>query len=104
MDTKVPLSAADSAAYHSDKLSIEDGRVAASEGADAALQFSLGEAVTFDEATNRRIRRTIDWHLLPWMFCLFTIQYFDKTALSYAAIMGLNQDANLTQSEYAWYI
>lgn len=71
--------------------------------ADPALQYALqGDAVTLDAATNRRICRKIDAHVLPWMFFLFAIQYFDKTSLSYAAIMGVRQDLGLTTGEYAW--
>lgn len=71
--------------------------------ADAALSFTLGEVVTYDEADNKRIRRTIDRHIMPWMFFTFTVQYFDKTLLSYASVMGIIQDTKLTSSEYAWY-
>jgi len=37
------------------------------------------------------------------MFLTFTVQYFDKTLLSYASVMGIIQETNLTSSEYAWY-
>ena len=83
------------------ELGAGDDKIA-SKDADAALQYALGESVTLDEATNARIRRKIDWHVLPWMFFLFTIQYFDKTSLSYAAIMGIREDTNLTTAQYAW--
>lgn len=72
--------------------------------ADAALSFTLGEVVTYDEADNKRIRRMIDRHIMPWMFFTFTVQYFDKTLLSYASVMGIIQDTKLTKSDYAWYV
>jgi len=81
----------------------EEGPVKATKDADAALSFTLGETITYDEATSNRIRHTIDKHLIPWMFFTFMIQYFDKTLLSYASVMGLIVDAHLTTSEYAWY-
>lgn len=85
------------------KLSTEEGDVKAPKDADAALSFTLGETITYDEATSNRIRHTIDKHLIPWMFFTFMIQYFDKTLLSYASVMGLIVDAKLTTSQYAWY-
>ena len=70
--------------------------------ADAALSFALGETIAYDEDDNKRIRRSIDRHLIPWMFLTFTVQYFDKTLLSYSSVMGIIQDTNITSSEYAW--
>lgn len=83
-------------------VSTEESPVKATKDADAALQFTMGETIAYDEATSNRIRHTIDKHLIPWMFFTFMIQYFDKTLLSYASVMGLIVDAKLSTSEYAW--
>lgn len=38
--------------------------------ADVAMQaFAGGEAIHIDEATNRRLLRKIDWHIMP-ILCL----------------------------------
>lgn len=89
------------------RVPVEEGAVEeqpfkTSKDADAALSFTLGEAIVFDEADNKRVRRTIDRHIIPWMFFTFMVQYFDKTLLSYASVMGIMQDANLSASQYAW--
>lgn len=83
---------------------VDDGMASSKvANADVALQYACqGDSVTLDAATNRRICRKIDTHVLPWMFFLFAIQYFDKTSLSYAAVMGVRQDLGLTTGEYAW--
>lgn len=86
----------------SEQIANEKGLVTVAEGADAALAFTQGETITYDEATNVRVRRKIDRHLIPWMFFTFMVQYFDKTLLSYASVMGLIPDTNLTSSQYAW--
>ncbi|KIW79392.1 hypothetical protein Z517_06004 [Fonsecaea pedrosoi CBS 271.37] len=70
--------------------------------ADAALSYVVGEAVTYSAEDNKRIRRIIDRHIIPWMFLTFTVQYFDKTALSYASVMGIVKDTHLSSSQYAW--
>ncbi|KAL1894025.1 Allantoate permease [Sporothrix stenoceras] len=59
-------------------------------------------AQEMDEATNKRLLRTIDWHLMPILCLVFGLNYLDKTALSYASIMGLKIDLNLSVEEYNW--
>jgi ACS family allantoate permease-like MFS transporter len=84
-------------------LSMEEGIfVKDIKGGDAALQYVTGEIIEIDPETDKRILSKIDWHLLPWMFGLYMLQYLDKTALSYAAIMGIQKDNHLTTSQYAW--
>ncbi|CAL5867483.1 uncharacterized protein PFLUO_LOCUS1702 [Penicillium psychrofluorescens] len=61
-----------------------------------------GPPLVLDEETNRRLLRTIDWHMLPVLCCVFGLNYLDKTTLSYASIMGIKKDINLTGSEYSW--
>lgn len=77
--------------------------IAHSNDADEALQaFSSGEVIEIDEATNKRLLRIIDWHLMPIMCCVYGINYLDKTTLSYASIMGLKTDLKLVGDQYQW--
>ena len=61
-----------------------------------------GEPLILDEATNKRLLRIIDWHLMPIMCAIYGLQYFDKTTLSYASIMGLKTDLGLVGADYQW--
>ncbi|KAJ5896760.1 transporter [Penicillium subrubescens] len=61
-----------------------------------------GEAIELDEATNKRLLRTIDWHMMPIMCFVYGMNYLDKTTLSYASIMGLKEDLHLKGDEYQW--
>ncbi|KAJ5218413.1 transporter [Penicillium cinerascens] len=61
-----------------------------------------GEAIELDEATNRRLLRTIDWHMMPIMCFIYGMNYLDKTTLSYASIMGIKEDLNLVGDQYQW--
>lgn len=71
--------------------------------ADAALTFAAHpSAVRIDAAADRRVRRRIDRHLLPWMCGLYLLQYLDKTTLSYASSMGIVADAGLSAAQYSW--
>ncbi|KAH8664728.1 major facilitator superfamily domain-containing protein [Xylariales sp. PMI_506] len=72
-------------------------------GGDALLSYiDHSRAIELDEATNRRLLRKIDTRILPWLCCLYILQYLDKGVLSYASVMGIQTDANLTTSQYTW--
>lgn len=48
-------------------------------GADALLAYAdPSGTVIIDEATNRRLVRKIDTHVLPWLCGLYVLQYLDK--------------------------
>lgn len=67
-----------------------------SNDADEAMKaFASGEAIEIDEATNKRLLRIIDWHLMPLMCVVYGLNYLDKTTLSYASIMGIKTDIGL---------
>jgi ACS family allantoate permease-like MFS transporter len=37
-----------------------------------------GEAIELDEATNRRLLRKIDWHIMPVMCCVYGMNFLDS--------------------------
>ncbi|KAJ5336936.1 hypothetical protein MYU51_006207 [Penicillium brevicompactum] len=67
-----------------------------------AFEELQGEAIELDEATNRRLVRTIDWHIMPIMCLVYAMNFLDKTTLSYASIMGLKEDLHLIDDQYQW--
>ncbi|KAJ9299644.1 hypothetical protein DTO271G3_2528 [Paecilomyces variotii] len=76
-----------------------------SHDADEALKaFSglEGELIEVDEATNKRLLRIIDRHMMPLMCVIYGLNYLDKTTLSYASIMGIKTDIGLTGDDYQW--
>ncbi len=77
--------------------------LAHSNDADEAMKaFTSGEVVEIDEATNKRLLRIIDWHLMPLLCLIYGLNYLDKTTLSYASIMGIKTDINLEGDDYQW--
>ena len=86
------------------KTSVDVEKVIAhSHDADEAMKaFAHGEIIEVDEATNKRLLRIIDWHLMPIMCVIYGINYLDKTTISYASIMGLKTDLNLKGDDYQW--
>ena len=67
-----------------------------------AFEGAEGEVLFLDEATNQRLLRKIDLHLMPLLCIIYGLQYLDKTTLSYASIMGLQTDLKLVGSDYQW--
>lgn len=69
------------------------------EGAKLMLEFEGRlNNVTEDEYT--RIRKRIDWHLLPLMMALYWIQFGDKTSLGNSTILDIKADNNLDQNRF----
>ena len=75
-----------------------------SHDADEAMKAFQGREgrIEIDEATNKRLLRIIDWHILPLMCVVYGCNYLDKTTLSYSSIMGIKKDINITDNQYDW--
>ncbi|CAG8928476.1 unnamed protein product [Penicillium salamii] len=68
-----------------------------------AIDEMHGETIELDEATNRRLLRIIDWHMMPIMCFIYGMNYLDSTTtLSYASVMGIKDDLNLEGDQYQW--
>ncbi|PSK56930.1 hypothetical protein B9Z65_6554 [Elsinoe australis] len=67
-----------------------------------AMRAFGGEPIEIDEATNERLLKKIDWHLMPIMCVVYGMNYLDKTTISYASIMGLQADLGLRGDNYQW--
>lgn len=49
-----------------------------------------------------RVRRKIDWILLPYLMAIYGLQFLDKTAMTYASVMGFREDNHINLSQYSW--
>ncbi|KAL8724437.1 MAG: hypothetical protein Q9166_007959 [cf. Caloplaca sp. 2 TL-2023] len=61
-----------------------------------------GEVLVLDEATSKKLLKRIDLHLMPLLCVIYGLNYLDKTTLSYASVMGIRKDINLTGDDYQW--
>jgi ACS family allantoate permease-like MFS transporter len=43
-----------------------------------AFEVLQGETIELDEATNRRLLRTVDWHIMPIMCFVYGMNYLDS--------------------------
>lgn len=111
-----------------DSVSLDNGRhideriLKHSHDADVALQAiqqADGQIIEIDAATNKRLLRIIDWHLMPLMCVVYGMNYLDSTSLfsrlqimnvadcvettiSYASVMGMKTDLRLVGNDYQW--
>ncbi|TDL22854.1 MFS general substrate transporter [Rickenella mellea] len=69
---------------------------------DVAIGIAAGhtndEEISPEEA--KRIRRKLDWHILPLLFLLYTLQNIDKSTLASASILGIIKDNKLTTDDF----
>jgi MFS family permease len=72
------------------------------EGVDVVVGLFDGHAedAALDPEVRARIRRKLDWNLLPLLFILYTLQFLDKNSIGAGSILGILQDAHLTANEY----
>lgn len=70
---------------------------------DQAYVYGLQtEGTTLDPEYEKKLVRKIDMFILPLMCALMSCQLMDKASNSYASIMGLLPDLNMTSVEYSW--
>jgi ACS family allantoate permease-like MFS transporter len=55
-------------------------KIAPDPDADEAMKAftEMGETMELDEATNRRLLRTIDWHIMPIMCFVYAMNFLDS--------------------------
>jgi ACS family allantoate permease-like MFS transporter len=56
----------------------------------------------FTPEEEKRVRRKADFVLLPMFCAIYALGFLDKTALTYASVMGIRTAAKLTTNQYAW--
>lgn len=83
---------------------VEVGEIKDVKNADAALDFLRHEEGGVREMTledERRLRRKIDWMIVPLMWCCYCLQYLDKTLINYANVMGLEDDTGMSKDQFS---
>jgi len=67
--------------------------------ADSVTQEAL--AILEDPERLKKLVRKINFTIVPCMFCVYFLQFLDKTTISYAAVMGLRTDTHLKGQDYS---
>lgn len=77
----------------------------AGDGDVAMALFSSPADLENDPITpeeDARVKRKVDWMILPYLAVCYAFFYIDKTTLSYAAIFGIREDLTLQGTQYSW--
>ncbi|KAF9888585.1 hypothetical protein FE257_008517 [Aspergillus nanangensis] len=77
---------------------------AVEEDVDIGAQFLAEHDVEYTEEENRRLRRKIDWRIVPLAAWACGLQFVDKSGLGAAATYGLREDIHLVGQEYSWCV
>ena len=61
-------------------------------GKDKAAQFlkAQGEDIVLTPQEDKRVLRKIDWRIMPLLLIIYSLQFLDKTTLSYASVFGVS--------------
>ncbi|KAH8597582.1 MFS transporter [Bisporella sp. PMI_857] len=65
-------------------------------------QYASDIPVHIDEATNSRLKKSIDRRVLVVMIVTYFLQSVDKGTLGFASIMGIQKDTGLHGQQYSW--
>ena len=56
----------------------------------------------FPGFNEKRLIRTIDWKILPFLFAAYFLQFMDKVILNYANVMGIQHDLGMKGDDFSW--
>lgn len=65
-------------------------------------KYMASDAIDIDENTSNRLKKLIDRRILPVMVITYFLQALDKGTISFASIMGIQEDTNLHGQQYSW--
>lgn len=66
------------------------------------IPHSRLEELMSDESALKKLRRKVDWSLMPLLCGTYLLQYVDKQALGYSAVFDLFTSTGMTSDEYSW--
>ncbi|KAJ7286130.1 major facilitator superfamily domain-containing protein [Mycena rebaudengoi] len=95
----------DSSSEHSEKREKKphNGAIVKETDVDVAALLAAGSNVKeLDPEVAAKLRRKIDWHIMPLMCFMYLMTFADKTTLGQSAVLGLQQGAHLTQNQFNW--
>lgn len=93
MSEKPEGSHVESAAMNDEKIAVE--HLDKSRIDDEVAKYASDKAVHIDEATDKRLKRLVDKRVLTIMIFTYFLQALDKGTLSFASIMGIQDDTGL---------
>jgi len=59
---------------------------------------------TFPADLERRVRRKLDWNIIPLISALYTLSVLDRSNIGNAELTGMHKDFNLYGNRYTWLL
>ncbi|KAJ4321148.1 hypothetical protein N0V84_005500 [Fusarium piperis] len=69
---------------------------------DHGIAHSRLHELMSDETALKKLRRKVDWTLMPLLCGTYLLQYIDKQALGYSAVFDLFTSTGMTSDQYSW--
>lgn len=71
---------------------------------DKALALLTQDGTPFDPKSPeaRAVLRKIDFRIMPIVLVVYMLMLVDKNSISYAKIMGIQDETGLSASQYSW--
>lgn len=71
---------------------------------DKALALLADNSTPFDPKSPeaKAVLRKIDFRIMPLCVVVYILMLVDKNSISYANIMGIRDETNLSASDYSW--
>ena len=69
-----------------------------------AAQSQLSHLEIFPKDLERRVRRKLDWNIIPLVMVLYTLSVLDRSNVGNARIAGMSIDLNLIGNRYDWLL
>lgn len=67
-------------------------------------QRQLTRVETFPKELEKRVRRKLDWNIIPLITVLYMLSVLDRSNIGNARIAGMSTDLNLTSDQYDWLL
>jgi hypothetical protein len=62
----------------------------------------IAPTTTYTLEEEKRIIRSLDWHIMPLIFLLYSLSVLDRSNLGNARIAGMETDLHLSSQQYNW--
>jgi hypothetical protein len=69
-----------------------------------AAQSALARVATFPKELERRVRRKLDWNIIPLVLAFYTMSVLDRSNVGNARVAGMSTDLNLIGNRYQWLL
>jgi MFS family permease len=67
-------------------------------------QSNLARVATFSKDLERRVRRKLDWNIVPLVLVLYMLSVLDRSNVGNARIAGMSTDLDLVGNRYDWLL